>query len=166
MLSVEFKPEILVPFFNQKVREACKSCKRYGHKSMCPPYVESVEYYRNLLPKYVKGILFLEKFELKNYTQSTWQELGAYSSKVMQEELFKCKQELINRGHFPLLFGAGSCKNCEKCSIPCKFPDKSLVPIEGTGLDVVALVSYLTQIELIFPIKEYFYRVGMVLFDD
>jgi predicted metal-binding protein len=166
MLSVEFNPAILVSFFNQKVRETCRSCKRYGHKSTCPPYVESVAYYQSLLTKYTRGKLFIEKFELKDYTQNTWQELGEYSSKQMQETLFNFKIELINQYHFPLLFGAGSCKNCSKCSFPCAFPDKSLIPIEALGLNVVELVYQLTKIDIIFPVKDFFYRVGMVVWDD
>ena len=164
MLSVEFNPAILVSFFNQKVRETCKSCKRYGHKSTCPPYVESVAYYKTLLSTYSKGILFIEKFIIDN--PDNWQELGASSSRSIQEVLYDYRTELINQYHFPLVFGAGSCKNCEKCSIPCAYPDKSLMPIEATGLNVVELVYNLTKIELVFPVKDYFYRIGMVIFDD
>ena len=163
MLKIEFNPDMLLEFFNKKVREACKSCKRYGHKSTCPPYIESVEYYMDLLPKYTKGLLFIEKFIIDNV--DNWKELGAKSSQIIQEELFKHKQELINQYHFPLLFGAGSCKNCDKCSVPCRFPDKSLIPIEATGINVVELVYQLSKIELIFPVKDYFYRIGMIIYD-
>jgi len=46
--------------FNLKVREMCKWCKRYGFKATCPPYIESVEFYSNLLPKYKYGIIFYD----------------------------------------------------------------------------------------------------------
>lgn len=165
MLTINFNPSILGLFFNIKVREACKSCKRYGKKSTCPPYIDSVAYYQSLLPSYKYGVLFIEKFELKYYTQSTWQELGEYSSKVIQKALSKHKNELFNNHHFPIIFGAGSCKNCKKCSNPCKFPSKSITPIEAVGLDVVGVVSKLAKINLVFPIKEQFYRVGVILWD-
>jgi len=165
MLRITFSPFKLKTYFNNRVRESCKSCKRYGKKSTCPPHVESVEYYRSVLCSYNHGMLFIEKFELKDYTMNTWQELGEYSSKVMQTALVEYKEILFNDNHFPTIFGAGSCKNCKKCTIPCRFPYKSIVPIEATGLNVVGLVSLIAKIGLIFPIKTEFYRVGMVLWD-
>jgi predicted metal-binding protein len=62
-------------------------------------------------------------------------------------------------------FGGGSCKNCHICSIPCKHPKKRLIPIEGTGINVVKLVKDIANIELKFPVEKqgYFYRVGLLL---
>ena len=34
--------------FDDKVKEQCKHCKRFGKKSTCPPFISS-EYYEKLL---------------------------------------------------------------------------------------------------------------------
>jgi len=168
MQIIEFNPKLLEDFFNIKVREACKSCKRFGKKVTCPPYIDSIDYYKNLLPYYRYGVLIIEKFLIKDYTMSTWQELGAYSSKIIHNQLLEERNKLLERGIFSIIFGAGSCKFCsEICTFPCKHPEKSVVPIEATGLDVIGLVYELTKIELKFPVENqgFFYRIGMMLYD-
>lgn len=165
MVVKEFNPNILSEFFNLKVREACKSCKRYGKKATCPPYLDSIEYYQNLLPKYQKGILFIKQFEIDDI--NNWQSLGHLSSKVIHNKLLEERDSLLQQGKFPIIFGAGSCKYCsETCTFPCKYPEKSVIPIEATGLDVVGLTNFLTKIEITFPVKNTFYRVGMMLYDE
>jgi predicted metal-binding protein len=163
MKKIEFAPNLLTNFFNLKVREACKSCKRYGKKATCPPHIDSLDYYKNLLPQYEYGILIIEEFLIDDL--NNWQWLGENSSLFILNQLWSLRQELLDKGHFPIIFGAGSCKICKECSFPCKMPDKSAIPIEGTGLDIIGLISYLTDIKLVFPVKDKFYRIGMILWD-
>ncbi len=166
MIEKVFNPKILNfnNCFDLKARELCKSCKRYGKKATCPPYIESVEYYKKLLPTFNKGILIVEKFEITN--PADWKELGKNSSLLILNKLKAIRQQLLNKGHFAVIFSAGSCKYCsDKCTFPCKHPEESAIPLEGTGIDVVYLVSKITKIELKFPVKKFFYRVGMVLYD-
>ena len=163
MLKILFQPSILTSFFNIKVREACKSCKKYGKKATCPPHIDSVDYYKNLLPKYENGMLIIEEYEIDNI--DNWQQLGEKSSLFILNQLIALRTELLAKGKFPIIFGAGSCKNCKECSFPCRLPDKSAIPIEGTGLDIVGLVYELAKIELTFPVKDKFYRIGLILWD-
>jgi predicted metal-binding protein len=164
MKQIMFDPKILEEFFSDKVCEYCKSCKRYGSKAQCPPHIENVSYYKKVLPKFEHGALVFKKFLIEN--PENWKELGISSSKEIQDKLFNIRAKLLSDGHFAVVFGAGSCKNCEKCSFPCRFPDKAIIPIEGTGLNVVAAVKKITKLNLKFPVKDYFYRIGVVLFDD
>lgn len=164
MGKYKFNPKIIEEFFNHKIRELCKSCKRYGQKATCPPYIESVDFYRKLLPSYKKGILLINKFKIDNI--KNWKTLGKNSSLVIHKELLKIRTELLKDNKFAIIFGAGSCKNCEKCQFPCRFPEKSVVPLEGTGLDVVKTVNKITKITIKFPVEKYFYRVGAVFYDE
>ena len=163
MIRLFFNPKILRKFFSYKIRESCKSCKRYGKKATCPPNIESVDYYNKVLSSYKNGILIIEKFPVDNL--ENWQALGKESSLVIHKTLLKMREELLKQGKFAVIFGAGSCKNCETCAFPCRFPEKSVVPIEATGIDVVKLVKYATKINIVFPVTTDFYRVGIILFD-
>lgn len=163
MLRILFNPRILRRFFSYKIRESCKSCKRYGKKTCCPPNVESVDYYKYVLPSYKNGILIIERFAIDNI--ENWKELGKESSLVIHKTLLAMREDLLKNGKFAVIFGAGSCKNCETCAVPCRFPEKMVVPIEATGIDVVKLVRYVTRIKIKFPVTSDFYRIGMILWD-
>jgi len=164
MEKFKFSPIILKKFFTDKAIEMCKSCKRYGKKATCPPYIDGIDYYRKILPSYAHGILLMKKFkvDIKN-----WKVLGIKSSLDIQAELIKIRNELLGKSLFAIAFGAGSCKICPVCQIPCRHPEKSIIPMEGTGLNVVSLVKKVSKIKLTFPVEkqEFFYRVGMVLYD-
>jgi predicted metal-binding protein len=150
--------------FDLKVREACFSCKRFNKSASCPPNIGSFEYYKKLLKRYTYGKVFVEKFLVEDPTK--WQEIGKKSSLELHKVLLKERQELLNKGHyFSIILGGGSCKACKECSIPCKFPQNRIIPIEATGINVVATLAKMGM-WLKFPVKKYFYRVGMVLFDD
>jgi predicted metal-binding protein len=149
--------------FDFKVREMCKTCKRFGVKATCPPYIDSFEYYEKVLKTYSHGLIYYKVFE--NIDLSNWIELGKSSSRELAEELNKKRSELLNQGHYFIsIFGGGSCKICDKCSFPCKFPSMSIIPVEATGIDVVKLMN-LNGITLSFPVTDCFYRVGLVLYD-
>jgi predicted metal-binding protein len=163
MLKIEFNPKILTSYFDNHVREMCKDCKRYNISASCPPFIESLIHYKNFLPTYKLGILVIKKFiidDIKN-----WKELGINSSEEIRKELIGLKESL-NPTEYDY-FGAGSCKNCKQCSFPCRFPNEQLIPIEGTGINVIKLVKDITDIELKFPIEQYgyFYRIGIFLYD-
>ena len=164
MRKIKFNPKILTEYFGNKVREMSRSCKRFGTKASCPPYVENIEYYKILLPSYKFGICFIEKFDIDNIIN--WERLGRESSLIIHKAILNYRDKLILSGHyFSVGFTAGSCKNCEKCSFPCRFPDKSLIPIEAIGIDVVKLVRKIAKISIKFPITKYFYRIGIIVYD-
>jgi len=158
--------------FDNKVREACKSCKRYTKKATCPPYVETVEYYKSILPKYKYGKIFYKRFEVpKDYTEPTDEEskpntLGRKSSLEIHNHLLKERMKLNKEGHyFVVILGSGSCKLCTTCDFPCAFPAQSVIPMEGTGMDVFAMMKKQGINDINFPINSYFYRVGCILYD-
>lgn len=147
--------------FDLKVTEACKSCKRYGTKATCSPYVGNIGYYRELLPSYKYGIIYYEKFDSN---QKEWESIGKESSLVMHKQLLKKRDELFFKGHFFVtIFGSGSCKLCEKCSFPCRFPSKSIVPLEATGVNVVEIMKKF-DIDIKFPVTKTIYRIGAIFY--
>jgi len=161
LIELNFQPFILKTCFDDKVREQCRSCKRYG-SAKCPPHVESVEYFKNLLPTYSNGRLFYEQFpvDIEN-----WAKVGRKSSLIIHERLLEVRNELFQDGVvFCVAFGAGSCKLCEKCIVPCRQPEKSLIPLEGTGINVIELMKYF-GIDIKFPIENFFFRIGVLLWN-
>jgi len=160
MNQIKINPKSLV--FNEKARLACISCKNYGLKATCPPYIATRAYFKKVLRTYKSGIIYYEKFEAD---KENWKNLRETSSLKIHKAILAKRNKLINEGHyFYLALGAGSCKLCQTCSFPCKKASESLIPIEGTGIDLVATMKkYKIKIE--FPIKDYFYRFGMILYD-
>jgi len=149
--------------FNLKVCEACRSCKRYGLTGCCPPTIGTFEYYKKLLKRYENGKIFIEKFVVDN--PKNWEEIGKKSSLELHKILLKERQDLFDDGHyFSIILGGGSCKWCKECIIPCRSPQFRAIPIEATGIDVVATLDKMGMF-ISFPVKRIFYRVGILLWD-
>jgi predicted metal-binding protein len=164
MIELNFQPHILKNCFDDKVREQCRSCKRYNKSSMCPTNVPDVEYFRNLLPTYSNGRMFYDQFPVDT---DNWEESGRASSLVIHNRILEVRNQLFKDGiYFCVGFTAGSCKVCKKCSYPCVCPEKSLIPLEGTGINVVKLMKHF-EIDIKFPIEQqhFYFRVGVLLWN-
>jgi predicted metal-binding protein len=149
--------------FDYKVEEQCKSCKRYGKVATCPPHIRDGDYYGKLLPSYKSCNIYYKQFKIDN--TENWKELGRKSSLILSKFLLQKRNQLVNEGHyFVVAFGAGSCKLCKECIIPCRFPDKSLIPLEATGLNIVKMMNNF-GITIKHPVETYFYRVGAIFYD-
>lgn len=160
MNQIKINPKSLV--FNEKARLACFSCKNYGLKATCPPYIANVGYFKKTLRTYKNGIVYYEKFEAD---KENWKSLRETSSLKIHKTVLEERNKLIEGSHYYYMaFGAGSCKLCSSCSFPCKKASESLIPIEGTGIDLVATMKKY-NINIKFPIKDYFYRFGMLIWD-
>lgn len=150
--------------FDLKVREMCKWCKRYGKKATCFPYIESVEFYSNLLPKYNNGTIFYDFFLTSDKNK---EQIGKESSLMIHRKIISERHRLFFEGHYLIIgFGAGSCKLCDKCSFPCRLPAKALIPIEATGMDVVKVMKKF-GVEVKFPVEKltYICRIGAIFYD-
>ena len=159
-----FKPQILMDYFQDSVRVACTKCKRYNKSASCPPFLPEICFYNELLANFKNGLLIIKKYKITDV--SKWQELGRNSSEDIRQELNIMYDILSKQGFQVLMFGAGSCKVCQTCSIPCKNPAQRLIPIEAAGLNVIRLVKKITGIRIKFPVEKqgYFYRVGMIVY--
>jgi len=163
MQTKDFDPKKEL-IFDLKVAEACRSCKRFGLVGCCPPNIGTFDYYKKLLKKYSNGKIFVEKFIVDD--PKNWKELGRTSSLELHKVLLKEREKLFNKGFvFNIILSGGSCKYCKECSIPCKFPQFRAIPIEGTGINVIATLAKLGMF-IHFPVKKIYYRVGAILWDE
>ena len=167
MITYDFDPKDLE--FDVKVREECYSCKRYGKKATCPPYIGNIEYYENLLKRYRHGMFVVCEFNVPDGIADTPEDiakLGSTSSVELYRAVITLRDLLTMDGHyFAVAFGAGSCKLCPGgCEFPCRLPAKSLVPIEATGVNVVEALKKF-GVDIRFPIKGKFYRIGAIFYD-
>jgi predicted metal-binding protein len=161
MKTIEINP-INDLIFNIKAQEACKSCKRYGLTGCCPPSIGTFDYYKELIPLYRYGKLFVETFDINS---EDYKKLGTESSLELHKVLLSERNKLFNEGHYyNLLLGGGSCKYCDKCVIPCRTPQFRAIPIEATGIDIVSTLRA-KGIDISFPVKDTFLRVGILLWD-
>lgn len=145
--------------FNNKARMQCLSCKRYGKKATCPPYINSFK-----IGRYKNCLLCYEKFKIDN--KKSIERLSITSSLKLHVALIKKRDELVKEGHYyTVALGGGSCKLCPACSFPCRYPEKSLVPAEAFKIDLVEMMKVYAGIKLVFPVKNIFYRVGVILYD-
>lgn len=163
MIVKPFDPNILQKHFSESVRRNCSSCKRFGHSSCCPPSLDSVEFYQEFFALYTKGILCYNRYIVNKSTwKQDWQELGRKSSIELATKLKELRSQFTDSS----IYGAGSCKECDKCTNPCSHPEKIIVPIEGCGVNVVNFFKEVTGIQLRFPVWQYgeFYRVGVLLY--
>lgn len=161
--KIAFNPKILSKYFDDAVLEECRSCKRYGFKKSCPPFIPDISYFKKLLPAYDNGLVIYKKFKIMEIDE--WSELGKSSSLEIHQYLLKQRNSLIQKGYiFNLALIAGSCKLCNTCSTPCRYPDKSLMPIEGTGINVIEFMKNF-RVDVKFPVEKqkFFYRIGILL---
>ena len=160
MKEIIINPKIDL-IFDPKIREMCKCCKRYGKKATCPPHTEPVEYYSTVLKSFRHGIIYYDIFP----TDGNKEDVGHDSSIEIYKKLTAERTRLFENGHYLIMIlGAGSCKLCERCSFPCHIPDKGIIPVEATGIDIVKVMEKF-QVKIIFPVKKTLIRVGIVLYD-
>lgn len=162
----KISPKQLLPYFEERIRKWCENCKRFNKSGSCPPVIESIDYYKNLIQNYNTGLLIAKKFEINDINQ--WKLLGKESSEQLRE-LFLIVEYYLNLKNV-LKFGAGSCKFCPICTIPCSNLNNQLISLEGIGINVIKLIYDISdnEIKLKFPVEKYgyFYRVGLLLWNE
>ena len=146
--------------FDDKAIIKCYYCPKYGKKATCPPRIPKINY-KKLVRSYKKGLLIGLKNNFQN--KDEFDKIRHYSSNRMLEILWELERIAFDKGNYYVVsFGAGSCKLCKEYSDPCRFPDKSRIPIEGIGVDVVSTIKEF-GVNIQFPVKDHFYRIGLLL---
>ena len=148
---------------DERVRLKCiiPMCDGYASNLMCPPYVMSVQEFKEILNKYDWAILIQIEAPItaamRNEIQQADDVADLYESKKfieIYEEIFgsvklklhnivnKIEAKASNLGYrFATGFKAGSCKLCPKCIIHdsktiCRHPYRSRPSMEAVGIDV------------------------------
>lgn len=151
--KIKIKPKNIV--FDDKAHLKCFHCLHYGKKATCPPHIPDIDY-KKLIRSYKKAFLVCIKYDFKNEKEFSEQRKDT----TLLNSLLKLEKVAFNKGHhFTISFTGGSCKLCKECSFPCRHPEKSRIPMEAIGIDVVKTTKELIK----FPVKDYFYRIGLFL---
>lgn len=121
------------------VREACKQnyCGSYGKSWSCPPGAGELSDIAKEFASYEKGFVFTTKADLED----SFDYEGMTAASVRHRDLTRSLVPLCNENGW-LLLGPGGCDICEKCTYPdapCRFPEKRIRSLEGSGVNVMAL---------------------------
>lgn len=127
--------------FSESVVAACRDnrCGHYGTCWTCPPGVGTLGELKNKALSFDAAMLFTCKYDLEDCFDFEGMQTAA---KQARDILFSIADRLRADGIRFQAMGCGSCDLCETCTYPnapCRFPDKALVSMEASGIDVVAL---------------------------
>lgn len=149
--------------FDDRAILQCFNCKNYGVKHTCPPYDFNI-IWKNMFSKYSKCafVYVVESFS----TKEEFDVVRISSTNRLHKNLLELEKYCFSLGcYYSTAFIGGSCKLCKSCSSDkCRQPEKSRIPLEATGVDVMATIKKL-GLNLAFPVKEKLYRVGLLLIE-
>ena len=157
---VEISPCDIV--FEERVKLLCYYCPKYGTRRTCPPAVPSLDW-KKLVQEYENCWIVYSK---TSFSGEITKESRRVSSMALYAQLYAL-EGLLHGSGYPLavFFGGGSCKLCEGgigCSPECHHPSRSRIPIEAIGVNVVKVLQQV-EVQLPFPPKDEYFRVGMLL---
>lgn len=146
--------------FDQRARLMCFYCEHYGNKRTCPPDIPDLNY-EDMIKSYRVGLIMGVKMK---YAKETFPRVRRESTNKLHSLLLHLEKESFNlQNHYSISFIGGSCKLCkEGCAPKCKHPELARIPVEAIGVDVVETLNKF-GIKLAFPIKEYLYRIGLLM---
>lgn len=144
--------------FDSKVILSCYKCINYNKKCTCPPSIPDIDYQKMVL-SYKKGLVVAIRCKINK----DWQNVRVDSTKRLHRILLELENfAFSHRYHFANSFIGGSCKLCASCADKCRLPALARIPLEATGVDVVRTVDKV-GLKLKFPVKDFFFRVGLLL---
>lgn len=146
--------------FDDSVILKCYTCKQYGFNKRCPPNIPNINY-QNFIRSSKSCMIIGKRYDFMNILE--FKKLRRISSIELLKILLKLEKTAFNNGYFfSTSFSGGSCKLCKKCSKDCRFPDKARIPLEAIGVNIVKTLQNI-NIKIKFPIKDYFYRIGLLV---
>ncbi|HNX14675.1 MAG TPA: DUF2284 domain-containing protein [Oscillospiraceae bacterium] len=126
-----------------EVRKNCEvnACGRYGKTWGCPPGIGPIAEWKEKILSFSHAVMFnyIGKIE-DSYDFEGMQEIGNQFTQKMRS----FNEQLQKTGEKVLLFGAGSCSICEKCTYPdasCRFPEKMVPSMESCGMFVAKMAE-------------------------
>lgn len=138
----------------------CKyGCEKYGKSYSCPPHSVSPDTMRKILKEYKRAILVAGKTK------------DIEAQKKFKQALIEMEKALFLKNHYKAFaLVPCCCDNCEECAVHkgkgCRNPNETRPCIEGTGIDVFALVSkYKKNIHTLSDKNKSFESYGLILLD-
>jgi predicted metal-binding protein len=174
---------------DERVRLKClvPPCDDYGQNLMCPPYVMSVQEFREVISKYSWAVLIQIEApitpDLKTEIEQTGDVATLYQSNKFAEIYRKAfgsvrlkLHQIVNKveAHANMLgyrfatgFKAGPCKLCPECAVKgsdriCRHPYQSRPAMEAVGIDVFETARN-AGLPFDFPFKDKAVWNGLVL---
>jgi predicted metal-binding protein len=147
--------------FEERVKQNCFYCERYGINWKCPPNIPSF-CYKTVLSEYEYACFVYKSFAfIKDDYFAVRTESSVYLHKnllVMERYLFECSAGLVTS------FIGGSCKLCKNgCGKErCNNPAQARIPLEATGMNIIKTAMHY-GIDISFPVKDYLTRIGLIL---
>jgi predicted metal-binding protein len=144
------------------VRMKCRyGCQAYGKNLTCPPFAPDVQYTRNLLKEYKKGLLLTFRVE-------TGEE---YAIRKQMKRTVAHIERLFFLNGDPSAFGmsSGQCNLCDGCDVtqPCRFPRIARPSMEACGVDVFGTLEAIgLSLEIVTSETQSCTLCGLILFDS
>ena len=143
------------------VRLKCQyGCAAYGMNLACPPFSPDVQYTRQLLKEYQKGLLLTFLAEGgEEYTVR----------KQMKKAVAHIERMLFLEGYYSAFgMSSGQCNLCRRCDVtqPCRFPQVARPSMEACGIDVFGtLCAAGIPLDIVSSKKQSCTLCGLILFD-
>lgn len=126
------------------VRKLCEAnvCGSYGRNHMCPPSVDGIDKWRDLIMGFDQAMIVSKVYTMENKYDMKAMFEGA---KDFEVSLRKARESIEEQhpGMDVIILGAGPCMFCKRCSklddLPCLHPDKAYPSVEACGIDVMSL---------------------------
>lgn len=149
--------------FEERIKHLCLHCKHFNVKHTCPPKI-SIFDYKKLLGEYTYGAIVYTSFEFEEEDFETIRHKSTnfLHKKILKGEQFLYKKNIVIRTGFI----GGSCKLCKDgCDeLQCRFPEKSRIPIEAMGINVIKTLKDNLSIDLDFTFKDnILHRIGLLV---
>lgn len=165
-------------FTEKRVILKCRGCLGYGKKLTCPPYIPTVDEFREILKEYNYALLVkfispaITDEEIAKAPYKTWldpaqpKELREKAAKFWSDH-YNCNKKILlsmlelektafNEGFtFAVAFTNGSCKLCEKCNVEkgiCLHSNMARIPEHGVGINMKKTAAE-SAMPIEFPIK-------------
>ncbi|HWR25632.1 MAG TPA: DUF2284 domain-containing protein [Methanosarcina sp.] len=165
-------------FVEKRVVLKCRGCVGYGKKLTCPPYVPTVDEFREILKEYSYALLVkfrspavadeeiskalyktwldpAEPEEKREKANTFWSDYFDYSKK-MSFAMLELEKTAFNEGFvFAVAFVNGSCRHCEKCNVEkgiCVHSNLARIPEHAVGINMVKTAAE-SDMPLEFPVK-------------
>ncbi|MDD5476065.1 MAG: DUF2284 domain-containing protein [Syntrophales bacterium] len=155
---------------DERVRLKCRIplCDSYGRNLMCPPFVPSVEFFRDALSRYEAAFLIQVRAPLPEVAgKDDRAEIYAPAKKL--HELVNLAEKWAFERKFRFAAGliGGCCRLCEECVAVnggnrCRNPFKARPSMEAMGIDVVE-TAIKAGLSTSFPISEEVTWTGLLL---
>ncbi len=144
--------------FEERVKLGCFYCKNYNKKLTCPPNIPDLDY-NKILSECDNLHIICHKHHFQNIITHKDR---ADSTHAIHDFILSTEKKLgLNNNPIILSFIGGCCKLCGyECGLICDTEHRR-ISLEAIGVNVVKSMHNV-GVDLIFPPKEYFYRIGLI----